>query len=108
MWSPPVASHARQSKIERLVQVSGIGANAASASSYIRARGQGEDAVRREFPGATIVRPAVMFGPDDAFLSAIVKLLQRLPVFPMFGEGQTALQPSYVEDVAEAVVRSLD
>jgi NADH dehydrogenase len=103
-----LASHARQSKVERLVQLSGIGANAASRSSYIRARGEGEDAVRREFPGAIVIRPAVMFGPDDAFLSAIVKLLRTLPVFPMFGDGRTALQPSYVEDVAEAVVRSLD
>jgi NADH dehydrogenase len=52
-----------------------------------------------------IVRPAVMFGPDDAFLSTVLKLLRRLPIYPMFGRGRTRLQPAYVEDVAEAVAR---
>jgi uncharacterized protein YbjT (DUF2867 family) len=48
-----------------------------------------------------------MFGPDDAFLTTILKLLSRLPVYPMFGRGTTRLQPAYVEDVAEAIARSL-
>jgi NADH dehydrogenase len=47
-----------------------------------------------------------MFGPDDAFLTTILKLLKRLPIYPMFGTGQTRLQPAYVEDVAEAIVRA--
>jgi len=46
-----------------------------------------------------------MFGPDDAFLTTILKLLRQLPVYPMFGRGVTRLQPAYVEDVAEAIVR---
>ena len=50
-------------------------------------------------------RPAVMFGPDDAFLNTLIKLLRRLPVYPMFGRGETRLQPADVEDVAEAVAR---
>jgi len=49
-----------------------------------------------------------MFGPDDAFLTSLANLVQKLPAFPLFGAGETALQPSYVEDVAEAVVRILD
>jgi uncharacterized protein YbjT (DUF2867 family) len=53
--------------------------------------------------GATVVRPAVMFGLDDAFLNTLIKLLRRLPVYPMFGWGKTRLQPADVEDVAEAV-----
>jgi uncharacterized protein YbjT (DUF2867 family) len=101
------ARHARASGAERLAHVSGIGADAASESAYIRSRGRGETAVTREFPGATIIRPAVMFGSDDAFLTSLVKLLRRLPVFPMFGRGQTRLQPAFVEDVAEAIVRAL-
>jgi NADH dehydrogenase len=48
-----------------------------------------------------------MFGQDDAFLNALVKLLRRLPAYPMFGRGLTRLQPAYVEDVAEAIVRSV-
>ena len=51
------------------------------------------------------VRPAVMFGPDDAFLTTILKLLRQLPIYPMFGRGLTRLQPAYVEDVAEAIGR---
>ena len=102
-----IASLARRSGVERLVHVSGIGADAASSSRYIRSRGEGELAVRSEFPNVTFVRPAVMFGADDAFLSVIVKLLCRLPVYPMFGRGHTRLQPAYVEDVAQAIATLL-
>jgi uncharacterized protein YbjT (DUF2867 family) len=100
-----VANAARKAGVERLVQISGIGADAKSVSPYIRARGQGEEAVRAAFPQASIVRPAVMFGPDDAFLNTLIKLLRRLPVYPMFGSGGTRLQPADVEDVGEAVAR---
>src|SRR5271157_2116619 len=55
------------------------------------------------FGGATVIRPAVLFGRDDKFLNTLIKLLHRLPVFPMFGRGETRLQPADVEDVAEAV-----
>ncbi|TYL98415.1 complex I NDUFA9 subunit family protein [Bradyrhizobium rifense] len=103
--APLVAAQARRAGVERLVHVSGIGADAASPSHYIRKRGEGERAVLAEFPDAMIVRPAVMFGPDDAFLSTVLKLLRRLPIYPMFGRGRTRLQPAYVEDVAEAVAR---
>jgi NADH dehydrogenase len=100
-----LAAQARRAGVERLVHVSGIGADAASPSCYIRKRGEGERAVRAEFADALIVRPAVMFGPDDAFLSTVLKLLRRLPIYPMFGRGRTRLQPAYVDDVAEAVAR---
>ncbi|WP_454616738.1 complex I NDUFA9 subunit family protein [Bradyrhizobium cenepequi] len=100
-----VAAEARRAGVKRLVHVSGIGADAASPSRYIRKRGEGERAVCAEFADACLVRPAVMFGPDDTFLNTILTLLRRLPVYPMFGRGQTRLQPAYVEDVAEAVAR---
>jgi uncharacterized protein YbjT (DUF2867 family) len=103
-----VAAQARRAGVERLVHVSGIGADAASPSHYIRMRGEGERAVRAEFADAFIVRPAVMFGPDDAFLSTVLKLLRRLPIYPMFGRGRTRLQPADVEDVAEAVARMME
>jgi NADH dehydrogenase len=102
-----VATQARRRGVERFVHVSGIGADAASRSPYIRSRGEGELAVRAAFPGATIIRPAVMFGPDDSFLTVVVKLLRRLPAYPLFGQGNTRLQPAYVEDVAEVVARVL-
>jgi uncharacterized protein YbjT (DUF2867 family) len=91
--------------VEQLVHISGIGADAQSRSSYIRSRGQGELAVRTTYPGAILIRPAVMFAPDDAFLSVILKLLQRLPAYPIFGSGTAKLQPTHVDDVAEAIAR---
>ena len=100
-----LAEEARKAGVERLVQISGIGADAHSRSPYIRARGQGEQAVRAVLPSAGVIRPAVMFGPDDAFLNTLVQLLHRLPVYPMFGRGEARLQPADVEDVGEAVAR---
>jgi uncharacterized protein YbjT (DUF2867 family) len=102
-----VAAQAHRVGVERLVHVSGIGADAASQSLYIRKRGEGELAVRAVFADALLIRPAVMFGPDDAFLTTILKLLGRFPIYPMFGRGLTRLQPAYVEDVAEAIARAL-
>lgn len=103
-----VARYSRGSGVQRLAHVSGIGADAQSHSSYIRSRGEGESAVRAAFSEATIIRSSAMFGPDDAFLVPLMKMLRMFPVFPMFGRGQTALQPSYVEDVGEAIVRCFD
>src|SRR6266852_1279879 len=100
-----VAAQAQRAGVDRLIHISGIVADAASQSRYIRKRGEGELAVRAAFVGALFIRPAVMFGPDDAFLTTILKLLRQLPVYPMFGRGRTRLQPAYVEDVAEAVAR---
>ena len=100
-----LAAEARKAGVARFIQVSGIGADAASSSPYIRARGQGEQAVRAAFASASVVRPAVMFGPDDAFLNTLVRLLRRLPVYPMFGRGTTRLQPAAVEDVGEMIAK---
>jgi uncharacterized protein YbjT (DUF2867 family) len=102
-----LAAQARRLGVARLVHISGIGSDAASPSLYIRKRGEGELAVRGAFADAFLIRPAVMFGPDDAFLTTILNLLRRLPIYPMFGRGLTRLQPAYVEDVAEAVAGTL-
>lgn len=102
-----VAAEAHRAGVERFAHVSGIGSDVASPSLYIRKRGEGEQAVRAAFADAIIIRPAVMFGPDDAFLATILKLLRRLPIYPMFGRGLTRLQPAYVGDVAQATARVL-
>jgi uncharacterized protein YbjT (DUF2867 family) len=102
-----VAAQAHRAGVARLAHVSGIGSDAASPSLYIRKRGEGELAVRAAFAGTILIRPAVMFGLEDAFLTTILKLLRRLPIYPMFGRGLTKLQPAYVEDVAEAIARAL-
>jgi uncharacterized protein YbjT (DUF2867 family) len=102
-----IAAQARRTGVERLAHVSGIGSDAAASSLYIRKRGEGELAVRDVYAEAALIRPAVMFGPDDAFLTTILKLFGRLPIYPMFGRGLTKLQPAFVEDVAEAIARTL-
>ena len=103
-----VAAQAHRAGVKRLVHMSGIGADPASQSRYIRTRGEGELAVAAAFADAHIIRPAVMFGLDDAFLTTILKLLRRLPIYPMFGRGLMRLQPAYVEDVAEAIARIIE
>src|SRR5260370_42188035 len=85
-----------------------MGADPASQARYIRARGEGECVGGAAFADAHIIRPAVMFGPDDAFLTTILTLLRRLPIYPLFGRGLMSLQPAYVEDVAEAIVRIIE
>jgi NADH dehydrogenase len=96
---------AREAGVERLAHISGIGADPNSSSRYISARGRGEQVVQAAFPNAILIRPAVMFGSDDSFLTTLVKLVRILPVYPMFGRGETKMQPVYVEDVAEAATR---
>jgi uncharacterized protein YbjT (DUF2867 family) len=101
-----VAREAVAAGVARLVLVSGIGADSSSGSPYIRARGRCEQVVRQTFPEATIVRPSAMFGPGDALFGTIPGVARLLPVLPLIG-GHTRLQPVFVEDVAEAIVRIL-
>jgi uncharacterized protein YbjT (DUF2867 family) len=102
-----IARAARRAGAKRFVHLSGIGADVASSSPYIHYRGEGEAAVQAAFPGAVIIRPAVMFAPDDTFLTTILRLLRTLPVYPLFGDGRTRLQPVYVDDVAAAIAKIL-
>lgn len=103
-----LARAAHNAGVVRFVQISGLGADPNSRSPYIRARALGEEAVRDAFATATIVRPSVLFGPDDAFVVPLANLLRLFPVFPLFGAGQTRLQPVHADDVAEAVARILE
>ncbi|MCE0732492.1 complex I NDUFA9 subunit family protein [Halomonas sp. G15] len=99
-----LARLAREASIARLVHVSGIGTSADSPSAYVRARAAGEDAVLEALPKAILLRPSVLFGPDDALLANLARLV-RLPLVPLFGRGATRLQPVHVDDVARAAVR---
>jgi uncharacterized protein YbjT (DUF2867 family) len=102
-----LAQEAAAAGVARLVLVSGIGADPQSKSPYIRARGRGELVVRQAFPGATIVRPSAMFGPGDALFGTLADIARLRPVVPLIGGGRARLQPVYVEDVAEGIVRML-
>jgi NADH dehydrogenase len=102
-----VARASARAGVRRLVHISGLGADPTSDSPYVRARGIGEGLVREAFPAATILRPSVMFGPEDAFFNRLAALARVMPVLPLFGGGETKLQPVYVSDVAAAVARAL-
>ena len=102
-----IAQAAREAGVERLIQVSGIGADTASPSLYVRKRAEGEHAVQSAFPGAVVVRPAVMFGEDGGFVTTVLDLMRKLPAYPMFGRGQTRMQPAAVDDVSDAIARIL-
>lgn len=102
-----IARRARQAGVERMVQISGLGADVASDSPYVRSRGIGDDLVREAFDGVTILRPSAIFGPGDALLNELADMVRRSPVLPLFGDGRTRLQPVFVQDVAEACVRAL-
>ncbi len=86
-----------------LVHVSAIGADAQSPSEYARTKAQGEAAVREAFPAASIVRPSLVFGAEDAFFNRFGAMARMLPVMPVIC-GDTRMQPVYVGDVADAVV----
>ncbi|MBV9985381.1 complex I NDUFA9 subunit family protein, partial [Bradyrhizobium sp.] len=91
-----------------LVHVSAIGAEAQSASRYARAKAAGEQAVLAAAPDATIMRPSVVFGPEDQFTNRFAALARMAPALPLIGGGLTRLQPVYVGDVATAVADAAD
>src|SRR3954470_5866784 len=92
----------------RLVHVSAIGASAESASRYARSKAAGETAVREAVPSATILRPSVVFGPEDDFTNRFAALARMSPMLPLIGGGVTRMQPVYVGDVATAVADAVD
>ena len=93
--------------IETLVHISGVGADARSPNAYIASKGRGEIAVREASPNAVILRPSVVFGPEDDFLNRFGALARALPALPLFGGGATKLQPVFVGDVALAAVAAI-
>jgi NADH dehydrogenase len=92
----------------RMVHVSAIGADENSASAYARAKAAGEKAVLDTLPSATILRPSVVFGPEDQFTNRFAALAQMSPVLPLIGGGATRMQPVYVGDVAKAIADAVD
>jgi uncharacterized protein YbjT (DUF2867 family) len=93
--------------VSSFVHVSAIGADANSASAYARSKAEGEAAVRAALPGAHILRPSVVFGPEDQFFNRFAALARMSPALPLIGGGAARLQPVYVGDVAEAGARLL-
>ncbi len=123
-----IAAAARDAGVGRVLHMSALGADSASPSAYGRSKADGEAAVKEAFPGATIFRPSVVFGPEDNFFNMFAGMMRFLPMLPVigapmlpkisigggktgidfFGDGGCRFQPVYVGDVAEAMMRALD
>ncbi len=101
-----IARAAAAAGVVRMVQVSAIGADASSPSIYARTKAAGEAGVRASLPGATILRPSLVFGAEDQFFNRFGAMAMTLPVMPVI-EGNSRFQPVYVGDVADAVVAGL-
>ena len=102
-----IAKAAADAGITRLVHVSAIGADTQSNSSYAQTKAKGENLVREAYPGATILRPSIVFGPEDGFFNRFASLARFTPVLPLVGGGHTRFQPVFVGDVAAAITATL-
>jgi NADH dehydrogenase len=101
-----IAAAARDLGARALVHVSAIGADRTSRSVYARSKGEGETEVLKAYPRAVILRPSLVFGPEDQFFNRFASMARIAPVLPLIG-GKTRFQPVYVGDVARAVVAAL-
>ena len=103
-----IARAARAEGAAALVHVSAIGANLQSEAAYGRTKAEGETRVHSAFPEATILRPSIVFGPEDGFFNRFAALARISPILPLIGGGHTRFQPVYVCDVAAAILRCVE
>jgi NADH dehydrogenase len=102
-----IARAAQAAGAERMLHVSAIGADPNSISDYARSKAAGEAAVAAAFPGADIIRPSIVFGPDDNFFNLFAAIARLSPVLPLIGGGKTRFQPVFVGDVSTAAATIL-
>ena len=102
-----IGAAASAAGVQRVVQLSAIGADPRSESLYARSKAAGEAALQASFPPATILRPSIVFGPEDGFFNRFARMSQLSPVLPLIGGGRTRFQPVYVGNVADAVLAAL-
>jgi NADH dehydrogenase len=107
MGAQNVAELAREQGVTRLVQVSALGADAESASKYAHTKAEGEAAARAVFPDAVVVRPSIVFGPDDHFFNRFAAMATVAPALPLIGGGKTRFQPVFVGDVGKALATAV-
>jgi uncharacterized protein YbjT (DUF2867 family) len=103
-----VAAATRAAGIGALVQISALAADSQSESLYARTKAAGEAAALAAVPGAIVVRPSIMFGPEDTFFNRFAALARFTPALPLIGGGETRFQPAFVGDVAEFIARSVE
>lgn len=105
MGARNIAEAARTMGVARVVQMSALGADAASPSKYQRTKAEGEAAVRAIYPDAAVVRPSVVFGNGDGFFNKFAAMAQLSPALPLIGGGLTRFQPVFVGDLGQALAR---
>ncbi|ABI77001.1 putative NADH-quinone oxidoreductase [Hyphomonas neptunium ATCC 15444] len=103
-----LAEVAREKGIKRFVQISAIGADPDSRSPYGRTKAAAEEAVRERFPSAVILRPSIVFGPEDQFFNRFANMARFVPFMPAIGGGKTKFQPVYAGDVAAAIAGAVE
>ena len=102
-----VASAAREAGASLFVQMSAIGADRASRAMYGQTKAAGETAALEAMPGAVILRPSIVFGPEDDFFNRFAGMARISPILPLVGGGRTKFQPVFAGDVAQVVARAL-
>ena len=102
-----IARLAKVAGVDQIIHLSSIGASLASKSSYARTKAQGEANLLEAFPEAVVLRPSIIFGPEDDFFNRFAALARFLPFLPLIGGGHTRFQPIYVDDVAEAILAAI-
>jgi len=105
MGAKNIAQVAKAKGVQGLVQMSALGADEHSPSKYGRTKAEAEIEVRAVYPGATVVRPSIVFGPGDGFFNKFAAMAQISPALPLIGGGKTLFQPVYVGDVGQALAR---
>lgn len=102
------ARAAKAVKARLHIHMSAIGADANAASDYARSKAEGEARARAAYPGAIVLRPSIVFGPEDGFFNRFAAMARMAPALPLIGGGTTKYQPVFVGDIAEAVARLID
>ncbi|WP_420338973.1 complex I NDUFA9 subunit family protein [Roseibium sp.] len=103
-----IAEAARAAGLNGITHISAIGADPESASAYAQSKAVGEAGVLETLPDSIILRPSIVFGPEDNFFNQFAGMARISPVLPLVGGGETKFQPVYVCDIAEAVARAVD
>lgn len=102
------AKAAKAAKARLFIQMSAIGADENSAAQYARSKAEGEKRARANFPGAIVLRPSIVFGPEDGFFNRFAGMARLSPFLPLIGGGTTKFQPVFAGDVGEAIARLVD
>jgi len=103
-----LAEEAKRCGVKRFIHVSALGVDQCESSHYARSKMAGENSLRKIWPKATILRPSVIFGPEDNFFNKFAQIASISPALPAIGGGHTKFQPIYVDDVALAILHALE